>query len=85
MHSLRLVFITIAEAFGLHEQAKTGPVGYHILLSTANLPPATCPQLILIKVTAVHTCSLIPLPRHSRDRAKDKSLLSMRLSGRNRK
>lgn len=34
-------------------------------------PPATCPQLIGIKVTAVHTYSFIPLPRHSRDLAKD--------------
>lgn len=55
VYSLNLVFITIAETFGLHEQAKTDPVSCPILLSTANLPPATCSQLIRIKVAAVHT------------------------------
>lgn len=55
VYSLNLVFITIAEAFGLHEQAKTDPVSCSILLSPANLPPVTCSQLIRIKVTAVHT------------------------------
>lgn len=85
MYSLNLVFITIVETFGLHEQAKTDPVSCPILLSTANLPPATCSQLIRIEVAAVHTHSFIPLSRHSRDRAEDKSLLSMRLSERNRK